>query len=201
MKAPVLDLHRANRPHAGPGLAVLGVAIVLLLAAMQYLDALKAQGAALDQRESAVTKQEAAFEAISRARRRADGEAALRRRTGARADRRRMAAEHRVSDARHHDGVAYHRHAVRDAQRAGSAVLCDWLQAQPGTENVSVKRQIEKPGPPAASVEMALQVRWKPFVGQPVATSATAATGDAPDSVSASSVAAPPSAGGSRGVR
>lgn len=177
MKAPRLDLHRANRPGTVPGLIALAVGIGALIAAMQYLDALKQQGAALDERETAITRQEQKFQVISKA--------------------------HRGSnDARMADLMAQQRYATeppRDLIEGGwhpnialltvdivtaarqinlqfetrsvqeALSYADWFQAQPGTESVAVKRQVEKPGPPVKSVETTLQVTWRPFVAQPVA--------------------------------
>ncbi len=69
MRVPRLDLHRANKPGAAPELLALVAGVITVIAAMQYLDALKEQGEALDERESIIAKKEAKFQSISQARR------------------------------------------------------------------------------------------------------------------------------------
>ncbi|SAL20264.1 hypothetical protein AWB74_00730 [Caballeronia arvi] len=180
MKAPALNLHRANRPDAAPGLIALAAGVVVLVLTMQYLDTLT------DQRESAIAKQEQKFRTISNAHRHSgDAQAAKL------MAQQRYAAEpaRALVEGGWNPGIALlsvdiapasrtinMQFETRSAQEALS--YADWLQAQPGTENVTVKRQTEKPGPPVKSVETSLQVTWRPFFGQPVAgASATASEG------------------------
>lgn len=54
---------------------------------------------------------------------------------------------------------------TRSVQEAIS--YADWFQVQPQTESVTLKRQTEKPGPPAPSVQTSLQVTWKAFASAP----------------------------------
>jgi hypothetical protein len=183
MKAPALDLHRANRPDAVAGLLALVLGIVVLVLTMQYLDTLKQQGEALDERESAIAKQEAKFRIISHAHRKPDDAQAAQLMA-----QQRYAAEpaRALIEGGWNPNIALlsldiatasrtinMQFETRSAQEALS--YADWLQAQPGTESVAVKRQIEKPGPPVKSVETSLQVTWRPFVGQPVASASEAA--------------------------
>jgi hypothetical protein len=183
MKAPASDLHKPNKPGAGPGLLALVVGIVVLVAAMQYLDALKEQGAALDDRETTIARAEQKFESISKAHRKKGNPQAAE-----------LMAQQRYATEPARDlieggwnpNIAFlsielvtasrqinMTFETRSAQEALS--YADWFQAQPGTENVTVKRQTEKPGPPAKSVETALQVTWKPFVANPLASASDAA--------------------------
>ncbi|SAK75359.1 hypothetical protein AWB75_04240 [Caballeronia catudaia] len=188
MKAPALNLHRANRPDAAPGLIALAAGIVALILTMQYLDTLTEQGEALDQRESAIAKQEQKFRTISNAHRHSgDAQAAQL------MAQQRYAAEpaRALVEGGWNPGIALlsldiapasrtinMQFETRSAQEALS--YADWLQAQPGTESVAVKRQTEKPGPPVKSVETSLQVTWRPFFGQPVAGASAAASEGAP---------------------
>ncbi|SAK39984.1 hypothetical protein AWB76_00128 [Caballeronia temeraria] len=203
MKAPALDLHRANKPGAVAGLLALVVAIVVLMAAMQYRDTLKEQGDALDERESAIAKQEAKFHMISNAHR-DSGDARMAQLMA----QQQYAAEppRDLLEKGWHPNIALltvdlvtstrqinMQFETRSVQEAIS--YADWLQAQPGAENVTIKRQIEKPGPPAPSVETSLQLTWKPFVAQPVAaSSASDAATSAASAPAAPQAPAPPSA-------
>ncbi|MDR5788030.1 hypothetical protein P9281_15995 [Caballeronia sp. LP003] len=201
MKAPVIDLHRPNRPGAAVGLLALVVGIVALIAAMQYRDALKEQGEALDEREATIAKQEAKFHVISNAHRES-GDARMAQ----------LMAQQRYATEPARDLIegGWHQNIAllsldfvtasrqinmqfetRSVQEAIS--YADWLQAQPGAESVAIKRQIQKPGPPAPSVETSLQVTWKAFVARPVAASAVAAAASA-SAASAASAASPASA-------
>ncbi|MDR5830563.1 hypothetical protein P9250_22055 [Caballeronia sp. LP006] len=193
MKAPAIDLHRANRPGVATGLIALALGVVVLFVTMQYRDKLKEQGAALDEREASVAQEEKRFERIGRAHRgmrnpRADALMAQQR----------YAAEPARSlieggwqpniamlslDIVTASRTINMQFETRSAQEAIS--YADWLQAQPAAESVSIKRQSEKPGPPVKTVETALQVTWRPFATQ-------AATGASAPDVAASS------AGGSR---
>jgi hypothetical protein len=193
MKAPALDLHRPNRPGAAAGLLALVIGIVVLMMAMRYLDTLKDEGLALDDRESAIAQREKVFERISRAHRSASNPHAAE-----------LMAQQRYAAEPARDlieggwtpNIAFlsielitasrqinMQFETRSAQEALS--YADWLQAQPGTETVTVKRQTEKPGPPVKSVETALQVTWKPFVAKPLASASVA-------SVASAAVAASP---------
>jgi hypothetical protein len=184
MKAPALNLHRPNRPDAAPGLLALVVGVVVLVAAMQYLDALKAQGEALDERETAIVQKEKMFERISRATRKSDNPKAAE-----------LMAQQRYATEPARDlieggwnpNIAFLTLELITASRQINMVFetrsaqealsyADWLQAQPGTESVTVRRQTEKPGPPVKSVETALQVTWKPFVAKPLAGASASAT-------------------------
>jgi hypothetical protein len=177
MKAPRIDLHRPDKPGPAAGLIALAAGIVMVIAAMQYRDTLTAQGEALDERESVVAKKEARFRSISQARR--NGSDA---RAAALMAQQRYAAEpaRDLIEGGWHPDIAFlsidistasrqinMQFETRSVQEALS--YADWFQAQPGTENVAVKRQTEKPGPPVKSVETALQVTWKPFVATPLA--------------------------------
>lgn len=227
MKAPRLDLHRPNKPGAAPGLLALALGVVVLIVTMQYLDELKSQGESLDERESAIARREARFKTISNAHR-DSGDARMAE----------LMAQQRYASEPARDlieggwnpNIAFltvdivtasrqfnMQFETRSAQEALS--YADWLQAQPGTESVTVKRQTEKPGPPVKSVETSLQVTWKPFVAKPLASTSRAASVAAPASMAAASAvpapspssppsptasaapSPPPSAGHSSGVR
>jgi hypothetical protein len=218
MKAPVLNLHRANQPGAVHGLLVLAVAIMLLVAAMQCLGALQQQGEALDERQTIIAQQEAAFHTISNAHRGSND-----------AQMAQLMAQQRYATEPARDLVEggwqpnialltldivtaarqiNMQFETRSVQEALS--YADWLEAQPGTENVTIKRQVEKPGPPVASVETTLQVTWRSFVARPVADRAetaaphppAAVTGERPIPASASQMASAqpsvPNPGGGR---
>jgi hypothetical protein len=197
MKAPVLDLHRANRPGAVPGLLALVVAIVGLVATMEYLGALKEQGEALDERQSVIAGKEAKFRTISNAHRGANN---------ARTAQLMAQQRYAIEPARDliaggwRPNIAFlsvdivtasrqinMQFETRSAQEALSYV--EWLLAQPGTENLTIKRQVEKPGPPVASVETTLQVTWKAFVANPVANAAGRSAPAAPEPAAASAPA------------
>ncbi|EKS68467.1 MULTISPECIES: hypothetical protein [Caballeronia] len=197
MKAPVIDLHRPNRPGAAVGLLALVVGIVALIAAMQYRDALKEQGEALDEREATIAKQEAKFHVISNAHRES-GDARMAQLMA----QQRYATEpaRDLIEGGWHPNIALlsldfvtasrqinMQFETRSVQEAIS--YADWLQAQPGAESVAIKRQIQKPGPPAPSVETSLQVTWKAFVARPVAASAVAAAASALTASAAASAA------------
>lgn len=191
MKAAPMDLMRANVPGVAWGLTVLAIAALLLVAVMQYLDGLRQTGAALDARESTVARQEQQRQAISKAHRtRNDPRAAA------------LMAQQRyaVEPARQliEDGwrpdIAFLSLEVKTATREITMIFetrsvqealsyADWIEAQPVTENLVVKRQVEKPGPPVKSVETTLQVTWRAF--QPGAAHA----GPAPASLAAPSAA------------
>jgi hypothetical protein len=184
MKAPALNLHRPNRPNAAAGLIALVVGIVVLILTMQYLDTLKEQGEALDERESTIAKQEAKFKTISNAHRNSgDAQAAqlmAQQRYAAEPARALIEGGWNPNIALLSLDIATASRTInmqfetRSAQEALS--YADWLQTQPGTESVAVKRQTEKPGPPVKSVETSLQLTWRPFVTQPVAGASEAAS-------------------------
>ena len=52
---------------------------------------------------------------------------------------------------------------TRTAQEALS--FADWLEREPGTESVAVRRQLEKPDGAVKAVETTLQITWRPFGG------------------------------------
>jgi hypothetical protein len=184
MKAPVMNLHRPNRPDAAPGLLALLTGIVVLVAAMQYLDTLKDRGEALDERETSIAQREKTFESISRAHRKADNPKAA-----ALMAQQRYATEpaRDLIEGGWNPNIAFltidlitasrqinMQIETRSAQEALS--YAEWLQAQPATESVTIRRQTDKPGPPVRSVETALQVIWKPFAAKPPGKAATASS-------------------------
>ncbi|MDR5853881.1 hypothetical protein P9239_14685 [Caballeronia sp. LZ062] len=200
MKAPRIDLHRANRPGAAAGLAALVVGVAAVIAAMQVRDALHARGEALDDRESVVARKEAQFARISNAHR---GGADAR--SAALMAQQRYAAEpaRDLIEAGWHPNIAFltidivtasrqinMQFETRSVQEAIS--YADWFQAQPQTESVTLKRQTEKPGPPAPSVETSLQVTWKAFGGASAGPSAQVS--GAPSAPASSATASPASA-------
>ncbi|QSN61911.1 hypothetical protein [Caballeronia sp. M1242] len=203
MKAPRMDLHRANRPGAAAGLLALIVGAAALIAAMQVRDALHAQGETLDERESVIAKKEAHFTRISNAHR--GGTDA---RSAALMAQQRYAAEpaRDLIEAGWHPNIAFltidivtasrqinMQFETRSVQEAIS--YADWFQAQPQTESVTLKRQTQKPGPPAPSVQTSLQVIWKPFGGAFAALPApiSSTTASPASSASASPASAPAS--------
>lgn len=201
MKAAPMDLMRANVPGAAWGMAMLAVAALGLVAVMQYLDGMRQTGAALDERESAIARQEQQRQAISKAHRtRNDPHAAA------------LMAQQRyaVEPARQliEDGwrpdIAFLSLEVKTATREITMIFetrsvqealsyADWIEAQPATENLVVKRQVEKPGPPVRSVETTLQVTWRAF--QPGAARARLAPASAPAPSVAPPAAASPGTG------
>lgn len=124
MKAPALNLNRANRANVAPGLLALGLASVLLAT-------IRTHGEALDERESTAARQEAKFRVISNAhtatpatQRMAELMAQQRYAAEpARAHRRRLESEHRAALGGYRHRPTADRHAVRDAHRAGSDLL------------------------------------------------------------------------------
>lgn len=191
MKAPALNLHRPNRTDAVPGLIALLAGIVVLILTMQYVDTLTEQGEALDERESAVAKQEQTFRTISNAHRNSgDAHAAqlmAQQRYAAEPARALVEGGWNPSIALLSLDIVTASRTInmqfetRSAQEALS--YADWLQAQPSTESVTVKRQTEKAGAPMASVETAIELTWRPFFGRPGA----AASGPASAAAAASS--------------
>lgn len=174
MKALPLDLNRANMPGAGAGLVALLAAVALLLVAIQALSDLKDQGADLDTRETGVAKEEKRFEAIASAHRKAastqaDSLMAMQR----------FAAEpaRDLIERGWNPGMAFlsldiitgsrQINLVMETRTAQEALsFADWLEKEPATQAVAVKRQIEKTGP-TKSVESSLQITWRPFTGRP----------------------------------
>lgn len=180
MKPLRLDLHRANRPDAAAGLIVLVLAVVALLAAVQYLDALEGQGEAMDERESAIARAEQRHQVISKAHEKRDNPRAAE-----------LMAQQRFATEPARDlieggwnpNIALLTLEVATASRQINIVFetrtvqealsyADWFDRQPGTEQVTVKRQVEKPGPPVKSVETTLQVTWRAMQGAATAASA-----------------------------
>ncbi|KND59506.1 hypothetical protein BVER_01386 [Candidatus Burkholderia verschuerenii] len=209
MRAPRLDLHRPNRPDAVAGLIALVLGIVAVIAAMQYRDALKEQGDALDERESLIAKKEAKFRSISQARRGGgDTRAAML------MAQQRYAAEpaRDLIEGGWNPNIAFlsidittasrqinMQFETRSVQEALS--YADWFQEQPGTESVSVKRQTQKAEPPAKSVETALQVTWKPFVAKPLASEPTEREVEASAASTTPVVSNAPAASEAKGAR
>ena len=177
MKAPHLEFRRGNRPSSTVGLIALVIATIVLLTTVRYLDALKHEGAALDERESAVAQKEQRFNIISRANNRPASpqmeQLMAQQRYATEPARNLIEKGWRQNIAlRTLEVVTASRQInldfeTRTVQEALS--YADWLEAQPATESVSVKRQIEKPGPPMKTVETTLQVTWRVFGGQPEA--------------------------------
>ncbi|MDR0182586.1 hypothetical protein [Lysobacter arvi] len=169
MKAPPLDLLRPNRPASAVGLLLLVAAVVALVAAMQYLDALRTQGAELDERESDVAREEGRRRLISIAHSKP-----VNPQTQALMARQKYATEPardlieggwrpqiafltlEVATEPREINMVFETKSVQDALS-----YADWLLANPATERVVLRRQTEKPGPPIESVETNLQVVWR----------------------------------------
>jgi type II secretory pathway component PulJ len=179
MKTFGLDMARANRPGAAPGMVALLLAVGLLLVAMQYLDHLKRNGEALDERETSIARQEQKYQVIGKAHRNPGNP-----HSEALMAQQRYAAEpaRDLIERGWNPNIAFLSLEVvttsrqinmtfetRTAQEALS--YADWIEAQPATERVNVTRQTQKPGPPVKSVETTLQITWRANAGE-VATSA-----------------------------
>lgn len=175
MKTAAIDFRQGNRPPPGPGLMAIGLGIAMLVGALQYLAVLQEQGHALDARDDAIAAQERQRQAISKAHKnlenpRAQELMALQRyateparhliERGWRPNIALLSVE--VATATREINLVFE---TRSAQEALS--FADWLESQPNTERMTVKRQVEKPGPPIKSVETALQVIWRPYRGMP----------------------------------
>jgi hypothetical protein len=187
MKTIRLDMARANRPDAGPGIVALLLAVGLLLVSMRYLDHLKSTGEALDERETAIARQEQKYQAISKAHRNPGNPHAeqlmAQQRYAAEPARDliergwnpniALLALEVVTTSRQINMIF----ETKTAQEALS--YADWIEAQPATERVNVMRQTEKPGPPIKSVETTLQITWRANAGEGVASAAGAATAPA----------------------
>jgi hypothetical protein len=183
MKTLRLDLSKANRPGTAAGMVALLVAVGALLAAIRYLDHLKSVGETLDARESAIAREEQKYQAISKAHQRADkpGADQLMAQQRYAAEPARDLLERgwnpniallsvEVLTPSRQINVMFETRSVQDALS-----YADWIEAQPGTEHVSVMRQVQKPGPPAKSVETTLQITWRAAPGSAApAASATA---------------------------
>jgi hypothetical protein len=175
MKTIRLDLTRANRPSVGPGLCVLLVAVAALLGSMKYLDHLKSLGGALDARETEIAREEQKYQVISKAHRNPGNPHANE-----------LMAQQRYASEPARDliekgwtpNIALLSVEVITASRQinltfetrsiqNALSYADWIEAQPGTEHLNVMRQVEKPGPPAKSVETTLQITWRASPGQP----------------------------------
>ncbi|WP_144109483.1 hypothetical protein [Paraburkholderia sp. BCC1886] len=204
MKAALLDLTRANRAGVVPGLVGLMLAAVVLLGTVRYLDALKEQGAALDERESAIASEEGRRELISRAHRQPDNPRAAQ-----------LMAQQKYATEPARDlieggwrpNIAFLTMEIATASREINMVFetrsvqealsySDWLEAQAGTERVVIKRQAEKPGPPVKSVETTLQITWRAAgprdaAAKPAGASATAVSAPASAIVPASTSGRP----------
>lgn len=181
MKVARFDLHMANRPRQTAPVASLLLAVVVLVAAVQYLDALRDRGIALDAREAAIRRGEGARRAISEAHRAAADpkarELMARQRYAMEPARDLMERGWRpgialllldlATDARRIDMVF----ESRSAQEALAYV--DWLEMQPAAERVVVNRQNATQGPSTGPVETRVQVIWRPLPG-------TAWRGEAP---------------------
>lgn len=201
MKTAPVDFVRGNRPPTGPGLMAIAVGIALLVGALQYLAILQEHGRQLDARDDAMAQQERQRQAVSRAHRdlenpRAAELMAMQRyateparhliERGWRPNIALLSLE--VATATREINLVFE---TRTAQEALS--FADYLESQPNTERMVVKRQVEKPGPPVKSVETALQVIWRAYKGGMPAASDAAAPDGAPPS-GASAAAAPPPA-------
>ncbi|HEY4353309.1 MAG TPA: hypothetical protein VGN31_18920 [Paraburkholderia sp.] len=169
MKARRLDMARANRPAAAQGIVALLLAVGVLLVAMRYLDHLKSNGEALDERETSIARQEQKYQVISKAHRNPGNphaeELMAQQRYAAEPARDliekgwnpniAMLSLEVVTASRQINMIF----ETRTAQEALS--YADWIEAQPATEHVNVMRQTVKPGPPVKSVETTLQVTWR----------------------------------------
>jgi hypothetical protein len=183
MKTIRLDMARANRPEAVQGIVALLLAVGLLLVAIRYLDHLKSNGEALDERETSIARQEQKYQAIGKAHRHPGNPHAEQ-----------LMAQQRYAAEPARDliergwspNIALLSLEVvttsrqinltfetRTAQEALS--YADWVEAQPATERVNVVRQTEKPGPPVKSVETTLQITWRGNPGEASSASATQA--------------------------
>jgi hypothetical protein len=169
MKTPRLDLHRANLAGSLAGIVALAIGVMALLGAVRYLDAMKDQASALDDRESAQVSEEQRREVISRARRNPDNP-----RAAELMALQKYAAEpaRDLIEGGWKPNLAFLTLDIATASREINMVFetrsvqealsySDWLEGQPGTERVQIKRQAEKPGPPVHSVETTLQAIWR----------------------------------------
>jgi hypothetical protein len=182
MKTIRLDMARANRPDATPGIAALLLAVVLLLAAIRYLDRLKSIGEALDERETSIARQEQKYQVISKAHRNPGNPHA-----DELMAQQRYAAEpaRDLIERGWNPNIALLSLEVITASRQINMIFetrtaqealsyADWIEAQAATEHVNVVRQVQKPGPPVKSVETTLQVTWRADVGEAAAGAAAA---------------------------
>jgi hypothetical protein len=173
MRAPRFDLHLANRPPQTVSMASLLLSVTALVAAIQYLDALRDRGAALDAQETAISHSEHTRRSIGNAHRSAADpqarELMARQRYAMEPARDLMERGWRpgiafllldlATDTRQIDMVF----ESRSAQEALAYV--DWLERQAGAERVLVKRQTAKPGSTGSPVETRVQVIWRPLAG------------------------------------
>lgn len=170
MKAQRLDLYLANRPGQGLPMASLLVAVVVLVAAMQYLQLLRDRGHVLDAREAEIVRAEGARRSIGDAHRSATDpqarELMVRQRYA-------MEPARDLMERGWHPGIAIvlldlatgtrQIDMVFESRSAQEALAyVDWLERQAATERVLLKRQTAKVGPPEAPVETRLQVVWRP---------------------------------------
>jgi len=182
MKAIRLNFARANRPGATAGIVALLVAVGALLMSMRYLDHLKSVGEALDAREGAIARNEQKYQTISKAHQQPGkpGADELMAQQRYAAEPARDLLERgwnpniallsvEVMTTTRQINVMFETRSVQDALS-----YADWIEAQPGTEHVSVMRQMQKPGPPMKSVETSLQITWRAAAGQPADASAAA---------------------------
>jgi type II secretory pathway component PulJ len=182
MKPIGLDMARANRPGVAPGMIALLLAVGLLLVAMRYLDHLKQNGEALDERETSIARQEQKYQVIGKAHRNPGNPHAeeLMAQQRYAAEPARDLIERgwspnlallslEVVTTSRQINMTFE---TRTAQEALS--YADWIEAQPATERVSVMRQTLKPGPPVKSVETTLQITWRANAGEAAASAASA---------------------------
>ncbi len=184
VKAPRFDLHLSNRPRQTVPMVTLLLAVVALVAVIQYLEALRERGLALDARESAVSRSEHQRRSIGNAHTStADPQA---RELMAR-QRYAMEPARDLMERGWHPGIALLLldlatdtrqidmvFETRSAQEALAYV--DWLEQQSATERVLVKRQTAKPGQPDSPVETRVQVIWRPLPALPSPAATAVAT-------------------------
>ncbi|HEY5804434.1 MAG TPA: hypothetical protein VIT90_12140 [Lysobacter sp.] len=175
MRASRLDLHRGNRPALPVAAVSLLGAVIALVATMQYLDVLRDRGQALDARESAISRQESSRRLIGNAHRSAADP--LARDLMAR-QRFAMEPARDLIERGWHPGIAFLAlelatdtrqinmvFETRSAQEALAYV--DWLEVQPATERVLVKRQSARTGAQFNSMETSLQIIWRSLHADP----------------------------------
>ncbi|MFC3816166.1 hypothetical protein [Lysobacter sp. GCM10012299] len=169
MKVQRFDLHQTHRAGQAALTASLVLAVAMLVAAVQYLDALRGRGHALDAREAAIRRSEDARRVIGNAHRGAADARALELMA-----KQRYAMEPArdlmergwnpgialllldlATDTRQIDMVF----ESRSAQEALAYV--DWLEMQAAAERVLVKRQTGKQGAAGSAVETRVQVIWR----------------------------------------
>ncbi|MBU67613.1 MAG: hypothetical protein CL858_19550 [Cupriavidus sp.] len=173
MKIERLDANRPNQPKRSAGLLAVLLAVALLIVAVQSMGDMKEQGAELDARESDVARNEARFAAISNAHRKGASDTA-----SALMAMQRFAAEpaRDLVERGWNPGMAFLSLDIITASRQIDLVMetrtaqealsfADWLEREPGTESVAVRRQLEKPDGAVKAVETTLQITWRPFGG------------------------------------